>query len=288
MQSKYDLVLETLRHEDEEERRNKIKAALFTLLTALTGLLIILFIKIGQPDPPLPLMGGSLGMLGLDDVGMDPQYEGVAAGKPKEAEPEVQEAQPAETQSTATDDEGEDAAITKAEHTAPIKPDEQPKPAQTQQTATPTPQPKLDNRFKFGPPGNNGDGGTQQNHGTGDQAGNQGNPNGSANGNGNGQGIGNGMGTGPGMGDASLAGRALVSRSHKRFVSDRKGRVVVQITVDKTGNIVDAQYSLKGSKNITNEEFIQSCVDDAKANFKFSPDPSGSPGYAVGRVVYDF
>jgi hypothetical protein len=263
MQSKYDLVLESFRQEEEESGRNRLKAVLYMFLTAAVALLVIFFIKIGQPSPPLPLMSGSLGMLGLDNVGVDHNFEGALPGKPKENDIQASQAQTGKSQSTLTDPNGENAVLQTASYMKT-------KPASQLQTGSTSHQ-TLDSRFHFqfgqDPSGNvNGD----SNSAT---ATHEGRPGGSDK---------------DGTGLPSLAGRSLLARSHKHFISDRIGRVVVQITVDKAGNVVYAEYNMKGSKNILDNSFIQSCVDDAKEKFKFSPATGNSFGYAVGQIVYDF
>lgn len=100
------------------------------------------------------------------------------------------------------------------------------------------------------------------------------NGNGSGPGSGNGSGGGDGDGTGPGKGPGvsfSLAGRKSVSLSKPNDNSQETGKVVVDITVDKYGNVTHANPGARGSTT-TNSNLYQKAKEAAyKAKFSTNP-----------------
>jgi TonB family protein len=117
--------------------------------------------------------------------------------------------------------------------------------------------------------------------------GDQGNPNGDPNalytgkngsgsgpGSGTGSGGGDGDGKGPGKGSGisfSLGGRTSVSLSKPFDNSQETGKVVVDITVDKYGNVVTANAGGRGST--TTSTHLYKKAREAALKAKFSPNP---------------
>lgn len=110
-------------------------------------------------------------------------------------------------------------------------------------------------------------------------------------GNGNGSGgsgstPGNPIGRGSGGGNSwSLAGRSLEGALKKpSYVGQQEGKIIVSITVDKSGNVV-ATGIARGT-TITDENQRAECQASARKQ-KFSPD-SKAAGNVMGTITYNF
>ena len=116
----------------------------------------------------------------------------------------------------------------------------------------------------------------------------------SGNGSGTGQGnwTGNGSGTGSGMKIGSgtalynLAGRSLVGNlPTPQGMVQEVGKVVVEIVVDKYGNVTNATVTSKGT-TVQNKTMWQQAVAAAK-KAKFNSDPS-AVAVQTGTITYNF
>ena len=123
--------------------------------------------------------------------------------------------------------------------------------------------------------------GTTTNQGAAGGTGNQGNPNGAANtGNYTGSGLGN-KGNG-----YSLSGRSLVgSLPEPAYNVQEEGIVVVQIEVDKNGNVISATPILKGST--TSDAELWRVAREAALKARFNADPTAATKQ-VGTITYHF
>lgn len=145
------------------------------------------------------------------------------------------------------------------------------------------------------------------------KAGNQGSANGSINnsgygaggsggGTGGGTGSGNGTGTGPGSGSGSgggngsgnglgngsgysLAGRKALTKPAPAYNCNEEGVVVVQITVDQTGKVIEAKPGARGTTNTANCLASQARI--AAMNTRWEPSPTGAEKQ-VGTIRYNF
>ena len=120
--------------------------------------------------------------------------------------------------------------------------------------------------------------------GTGDQGDRQGDPNSSYTGkNGTGGGPGTGTGTGGGDGDGNgpgkgsgisfdLSGRRLLLKPSIDDRSQETGKVVVSITVDRSGNVTEASPGARGSTTTSAYLFAKAREAAMKAKFNASPD----------------
>lgn len=96
-----------------------------------------------------------------------------------------------------------------------------------------------------------------------------------------GSGGGNGLGNGNSWG---LSGRKLANTAKEVQDCNEEGRVVVQVTVNKNGDVVYAQYT-KGTTN-TNPCLIKPALATAR-KFKWQPD-SNAPDKQIGFIVINF
>lgn len=121
--------------------------------------------------------------------------------------------------------------------------------------------------------------GTSTSQGIAGGTGNQGKPDGQA-----GVNNYNGGGTGNGV-DWSLNGRSAISVPPPSSGIQEEGKVVVEIIVDKDGNVVDARGGLIGSTT-TDARLVKLATDAAsKAKFNISPN---SPDRQKGKITYVF
>lgn len=109
--------------------------------------------------------------------------------------------------------------------------------------------------------------------------------NGSGNGLGSGSGYGNGSGSGTGSGNGwKLSGRKLSSSGKVVQKCNEYGTVVVQITVNRNGDVIGAKYS-KGTTN-TAPCLIEPAIATAK-KYKWQPDPT-APETQIGFITVNF
>lgn len=117
---------------------------------------------------------------------------------------------------------------------------------------------------------------------------------GSGGGNGTGTGIGNGSGYGPGSGSGSgggsgsgylLGNRKALSKPTPKYTCNEVGKVVVEITVDRNGNTVQAVAGTKGTTNTAKCLLDQARI--AAMNTKWNAS-SEAPEKQMGKIIYDF
>lgn len=125
--------------------------------------------------------------------------------------------------------------------------------------------------------GYNGGGGT----GTGSGGGNG---SGQGIGTGSGYGSGSGSGTGNGNGNWKLAGRKLSSSSKKVQNCNEYGTVVVQVTVNRSGNVIATKY-VRGTTN-TDPCLLEPAYATART-YKWLPDDN-APETQIGTITINF
>ena len=137
----------------------------------------------------------------------------------------------------------------------------------------------------FGKPGSTGSG--QGNTG---KPGNQGipggtgdNPFGKSNGDGGGTGGGSGTGTGVSVG-GGLGGRKIAQRGPINDNSQKAGKVVIELCVDASGTVTQANYTQRGSTT-TDTELRSKALASAK-QYRFAPSSGG--GIECGSLTFTF
>jgi hypothetical protein len=116
--------------------------------------------------------------------------------------------------------------------------------------------------------------------------------NGTGGGNGSGNGTGTGTGTGPGNGGGSGGGNGYFLNGRKNLnkpapdnpCGNESGRVAVQVTVDRDGNVVKATRA-SGTTNPSSCLFEQ--ARQAAMQTRWSPDIN-APETQVGKIIYNF
>jgi outer membrane biosynthesis protein TonB len=230
----------------EEENRNRAVSAAVSAAVFLLLLLFLILYHLVRPNPPFPEGGGggqelALGLMMGNDV-VDYSQMGQVS--------DVVEAR--EKEKIVTVKNGEEVPVTEepeikknAKSVTPVKP--------KQETKEKTAAEKLAEKFKknLGKTG----GGIGENAEAGESGSPEGSPFGKGTGgHGTGSGGGEGEGTGPGTGGGSgggisfgLAGRAVVQPPKLPTDMKEEGKVVVDIVVDKDGNVVEANPNGRGT-----------------------------------------
>jgi len=127
---------------------------------------------------------------------------------------------------------------------------------------------------------NNSDGTATGGEGDDNQAGDKGNANGDPNASGY---YGNGGG-GSG-GNYRLGNRKAVSKPKPTYDCNEQGRVVVSISVDKSGRVISARPGIKGTTN--SASCLLQRAKEAALKTRFNSD-SKAPTKQVGSIIYNF
>ena len=127
-------------------------------------------------------------------------------------------------------------------------------------------------------------------YGTGGSGGGTGGGNGTGNGIGTGSGYGSGSGGGSGSGSGggtgySLGNRKAVSKPAPKYTCNEQGKVVVEVSVDRSGRTINAVAGIKGTTNTASCLLEQAKI--AAMNTKWDAS-SDAPEKQVGRIVYNF
>ncbi len=125
-----------------------------------------------------------------------------------------------------------------------------------------------------------GGGGNPGNGGAPDGTGN--NPFGKSAGDGGGSGGGSGTGTGVSIG-GGLSGRKLVGRPKMVDNTQKTGKVVVQVCVDGSGNVISADYTLTGST--TNDSELRAKAISWAKQHKFA---ASNNAKECGTIAFNF
>lgn len=286
----------------EEKKSLTITLLLFGLL------LFVLSISIFPPEIKELEGGGGGGTIalnfGFDDQGMGDDFESM------ERVSDVAPITPVQSSPSEilTSDNEDAIAIDKVketpkktEKTPEKKVDNTPKPAQ-QQTPKPQPDKSVTNAIDNLLGGGSGDGNSTK-------RGNQGNPNrgltnsgydglgGSGTGSGGGHGSGQGIGTGSGYGSGSgagvgnghgnykLAGRKPLKMPQPTYKCNEEGMVVVEIFVDKTGRVVEANPGTRGSTSTA--KCLTDIAQKAALETRFEPSDKAAERQR-GQIIYNF
>lgn len=257
--------------ETEKEKQNKRKG-LFTTLGVHTALLII-FAFIGLSYSVPPPEEGMMINFGFEESGLGTVESEPAANPEAEpiAQPEVvpatqPNAQP-ETQEEVVTQESEEAIAIRKQEEARVKAELAQKKAEEQRKAEEErkkheQKAKSDAMFAAAKKGGTGGG-----EGNTKPGGNQGSPNGTP---GAPHGLG---GTGDGF-SFDLGGRSMVSAPKIVDTSQKEGKVVVDIIVDKYGKVVKATPGGRGST--TTDRHLEKLATEAAYNTKFNAKPDAA------------
>jgi outer membrane biosynthesis protein TonB len=276
-----------------EEKKNKTIAALITLGIAALILLFLILFKIITPIPPFPEMAGGGGEelnFGIYNEGTG-NVEGPGIGEvtsvvvENKSAPQAQENNAKEEafqNGEAVLENNDDKPKIENNKTVitPVKPNKEE--VKKDNSASSILNAYAHNKNKSGQTGGDGNSG---------QAGNEGSPEGNpdthgngGHGHGDGTGTGDNKGPGPGGTGTSLVGRRIVVPPPKVTDSKEEGIVVVIITVDAQGNVVEADPTGKGTN--TSSAILKSKARQAALQAKFSP--SSQSEMQKGTIIFKF
>ena len=265
----------------EESQNSKAIISTLVLHTILLGACYFFFIA-GQIPTETIEQGGIVINYGTSDEGMGTDYTSTdepAIGETINNEPVEDPNRPnSTTANVATSDQ---QVLTQDLEDAPVvnSATNTSNSANTTPSVTPVaPTPSVDSRALFKGKKNNG---TGAGDGNGNTPGNQGRPDGSTqstNYTGNG-------GNGGGGVSLNLAGRAFITKPKIQDDGQTAGRITVDITVDKNGNIRTAKAGGRGT-TISNASLWYKC-ENAVLGCKLNALATG-PEIQAGKVVFTF
>jgi outer membrane biosynthesis protein TonB len=276
----------------EINRNRAISSAATLIVFALLIILLILF-KIITPNPPFPESGGGGGQelaLGMMNLGND-NIDYSSMGEVKEVVVEKTETK----ENIVTAEGGEDVQVTETKPEIkedkmvikPVKPTEQKEPVKEKTAVEKMREKYLKNTGKTG-------GGVGDN----ENAGENGDPNGDpfkngTGGTGDGTDGGDGPGTGPGSGPGrggrygvDLKGRAVVQPPKLPTDTKEEGKVVVEITVDSEGNVIEANPNGRGTT--TSSALLKAKARQAALATKFNVDGKFEEQKGTITIIFSF
>jgi TonB family protein len=282
---------------NQDSGNNRVAAIAGTIVFHVLLFFVFLLIVFKTPIPPFPETGGN----GIE-VNFGDSEDGMGDIQPENL------ADASTTQSTA-----EEVADPPIEISTPVRPS--PKAILTQEIeeaptetkiepnenttsnsiSEPVPEPRKVNKKGLYPGANKDGGSTAKGEGETNKAGDQGVKEGSRDskyhgpGGGHGDSPGNGTdgpgGDGKGGPRYSLTNRKANSLPVPRAAFQEEGKVVVEITVDKNGNVIKAKPGVKGST--TSNPNLLDIARRAAMSAKFNP-ASDAPEEQKGTITYNF
>lgn len=264
--------------------RNKQKALLISILLYVGLAVLFLFIGLKYPDPPIEESGIEISMadFGYDDTGSGEIEPSESNSQTSEITEEVQE-QVTEQISEAVQEEvvtQEESEISVPDNTQETENEitERPEVVEqiTEAEAEPEPEPQINERLQ------NAMGAWNESESTGSegsQADTQGNE-GVESGNVDGKGTFGGNGS-----SFELGGRSMISGPKVGEKPKEEGKVVLNIWVDRQGNIVRTSRNLKESTTTSQELF--NLANKAALKAKFNPSSNAAPEQR-GKMTFIF
>lgn len=282
---------------NQETGNNRLMALAGTIVFHALLFFVFLLIVFKTPIPPFPETGGN----GIE-VNFGDSEDGMGEIQPENL------ADASTTQSTA-----EEVADPPIEISTPVRPSakavltqeieeapaeakvEPPENATSNTVTEPVPEPRKVNKKGLYPGANKNGGSTATGEGETNKPGDQGVKEGSRDskyhgpggGNGDAPGSGNDGPGGEGKGGPrfSLTNRKANSLPIPRAAFQEEGKVVVEITVDKNGNVVKAKPGVKGST--TSNPNLLDIARRAAMSAKFNPS-ADAPEEQKGTITYNF
>lgn len=255
--------------ETEHERKS------FIITSIIFGIILLLcfFLGLSYMDPP-PENGIAINF-GTSEFGSgDVQPSEPVASAPQPS-PSTSQSTPV-TDEVATQDVV-DAPVINKEKPQKETPKENTKPKE--EPKKPTPSKETSDALSNLINGPKSDGKATGGQGNDNQAGDKGSIDGTTDGAyGNG-----GGGTGTGTGRFDLAGRKALALPNPKYTCNEQGTVVVQISVDKNGNVISAVPGARGTTNTA--RCLQDQAKQAAMNARFS---AGELDKQVGTITYNF
>jgi len=263
----------------QEEENNYPKAFLATSIIMAALMAMCYFIVFTSPPPPEMGTGGILVNYGTTDAGMGTDYmsteEPSKAEHPNHTRPSKVTPAPPTPQKTVTEQSDKKVVTQSTEDAPEVNSSKKPNKAVSTEQPTKPAKPTLNQNALYKGKSN---GATGEGDGTTNTPGNQGKPNGSNLSN-------NYTGTGSGNGGLALDNRNWVSRPSVDDDHRSAGRIIVEIHVDKNGNVISARAGAKGT-TISDYDLLNKC-EKAALSAKLNPSDN-APDTQVGYVTFIF
>jgi TonB family protein len=97
-------------------------------------------------------------------------------------------------------------------------------------------------------------------------------------------------GEGGGLGDSGisydLGGRGYQKLPPPKYDYQGEGRVVVEVRVDRSGRVIQANPGIKGSTTL--DEYLLKAAKDAAMEARFEPKPEEVSEFQIGKITYNF
>ncbi|MCW4467550.1 energy transducer TonB [Flavobacterium sp. MFBS3-15] len=253
------------------ETENEKKSFAITTVIFVIILILCFFLGMTYFDPP-PENGIAINF-GTSEFGMG------------EVQPMENVASAPQTQSASQSVPQTDQVATQDVDDAPVITKKEPQKQTPKETAKPAPKPSQStedalNSLINGP---KSDGKPIDGQGNTNKPGDQGREDGDRNADGDGDGKGKGKGRGTGVGNYKLTGRKALAMPAPNYTCNEQGTVVVEIAVDKDGNVISATPGARGTTNTASCLYSQAKAAAMKAKFN-----EGESNKQVGTIVYNF
>ncbi|PIE84791.1 MAG: hypothetical protein CSA07_00125 [Bacteroidia bacterium] len=285
---------------------NRLKAAAVTLVVQLLLLLFLLLFGFVTPLP-LPAEEGIAVSFGSEDAGLRSAPARSPRPRPTPPPPPpVERATPDVPEQNMTQDFEDAPAVAPQPSTPrpPKKPKERKKPRESKPTPptpapprevpptppTPAPPERTVDQESLFPGEASSEPTVAQGSGSGGRRGNQGTPEGQGLGASSGQGGGSGtqgVGRGAGGGGVSfnLGGRGALLLPRPEYRSQRSGKVIVKVWVDRQGRVTRAEAGVAGST--TFDPALLRAAERAARESRFDVD-GAAPANQIGTIAYIF
>lgn len=268
-------------------RKSKYSSLLTTVfIHGIILLILLFFFTLTPPNPPLSDQGVFLN-IGLVE-------EGMGNVQPMGTADELVAPSPQANQAVTQQEKSDNVVTQEIEENVPVIPKKE-TPKKTSPVTTPGSNtnkntPAIPNPPKPQPkalyPGSSANNSSSE--GTGNKQGDQGKPNGSP--------FGDSYDGNPGIGGPGLGGeggKAQLGMSGRKIIyfpaiidnSQRTGKVVVNIKVDKSGNVISAKATQKGST--TTDSYLFQLAEDAAMKTRVNADPDAAEEQ-FGTITYTF
>jgi hypothetical protein len=290
------------------------KSLVLSILIYASLLLLLFFIRFWPPYNPENNVALADGGGGGGGVTLNFGDSDLGSGKNTKSEVLNVQNQAKQTPAKSTPDESILSQENATEESVVIPQKEKPKKTEVVVKETPKPEvvkPKVSNStndalssiLKGSNKGGDGDDKTAGNKGKSNGSlaatgyyGTGGSGGGTGGGNGTGNGIGNGSGYGPGSGGGSgggtgggsgysLGNRKALSKPAPKYTCNESGKVVVEVSVDRNGNTINAVAGIKGTTNTAKCLLDQARIAAMNTKWDASND---APEKQVGKIVYNF
>lgn len=275
-----------------EINRNRLISGSATLLIMALLLLFMILYQLITPNPPFPESGGGGGQelaLGMVDLGNDDvDYSSMGAATDVVTEE-------SEEEKIQTVENGEEVVLEEKKETPKTSTQVVIKPKEIVKEKTAAE--KLAEKFKKNTGKTGGGIGTNEEAGqSGAQDGDPfkngtgGTGTGTGGGDGDGDGPGSGPGKGPGFGggkyNVNLKGRALVKPPKLPTDLQEEGKVVVEITVDSEGTVIEANPNGRGTT--TSSAILKAKAKQAALATKFNVDGKFEEQKGTITIIFTF